>query len=314
MQMSLDGGEAIDLLPLIAFPAIIKLIRRMQSGDVFIFHQQRCLLNLLFFYLLASILSKAKINIVYDIHDLHERKAFKSFKLWMSFWLFFSLEFIAFKIPIKYMTVSRGISLIYYKRFRKKVAVVRNIPSDHPKPLGSMVQSHEKQVLVYFGAINEKRLPLETVRAFIEKGYKIDVYGKYIDAKDGFRESLECLIGKGGGGFCGSYTPSNLGEKLCRYSASLMVFDDSLVNIRYCLPNKLFQSIEMGLPCIVSPNLYEAKLAFKGTGFVVDMSKFYEEGLPEADMALLEDKMECLSCRNKENYIGVLGGRPPLAG
>lgn len=307
MQMSLDGGEAIDLLPLIAFSTIIKLAKTRQSGDIFIFHQQRCLLNLLLFYLLAGVLSNERVNIIYDIHDLHERKTLRSLKLKVSFWLFFSLEFLVFKIPIRYMTVSRGISLIYYKRFKKKVAVVRNIPSPS-NPLSPVAQRVGERVLVYFGAINEKRLPLETVRFFVEKGYKIDIYGKYIAANDGFREDLESLVGKRGGKYCGSYTPGNLGGKLDGYSASLMIFDDSLLNIRYCLPNKLFQSIDMRLPCIVSPNLYESKLIFKNTGFVVDMMSFYECGLPDVDVKLLEDKMVQLFCRNKKNYVGVLGG------
>lgn len=254
-QLSIDKGKVVESHSYFSFLFLHKLIKRSRHGDVFVFHQQRTLLSMLAFYLLSR-----KVLVVYDMHDLNEYKSRFSIKERMFFFLSYFLEWVLSFTKVEVITVSKGLSRVLYKRYGISSSVFQSIPlsilSSKPKQVDRNIKS-----CVYFGVINKERLPVELIEKITNLGLTIDLYGVFP-----CKEYESKLLSFSNVRYLGKYNNENVRGLIGSYLFSLIYIENEYVNIRYCLPNKLFQSFSAGVPCFVSHNLREVSIRYGSMG------------------------------------------------
>lgn len=259
MERTWDEGDVMDLSENSAHKlGYVELFRIVRSRryDIFLFHMQSSL-PYLFWSLICRFFLGGDIRFVYDIHDINIKPKLYFNYVGFRYYIFYILEFFAFLFCDSVMTVSKGLSKLYFQRYRKSPGVVYNIPIfSNPLPF---TNSDKQGGMVYFGLINSVRLPGYLLEAIQLANVVLDVYGIVDDPDPIFLTKLQCLERNGFLRFKGTYSPKNL-MFLQAYTLSVLIFDSDSLNIRYCLPNKLFQSAALGLNCLVSDNLREIVL------------------------------------------------------
>lgn len=243
----------------LGYGALFRLLSRREC-DLLIFHMQSSLPYLFFALLVASLVGSA-CRFVYDIHDLNELPRQGRLYLKLRYGAFVFLEFLVFRLSrVGLMTVSKGLSRVYFRRYGRSPAVVYNIPK--PGEQGRSVGDSNRQGVVYFGLIDKVRIPLEVLEEVAASNTVISVYGIVRETDPAYLDVFNGLVKRGLVAFKGPYSPSDLGF-LYGYAWSLLLFEEGELNIRYCLPNKLFQSLSAGVPCLCSPGLFEVGTVFK---------------------------------------------------
>lgn len=265
----MDNSGDVGTLRL-GYGEIFRLLSRRQC-DLLVFHMQSAL-PYLFFSVLVAMVIGAGCRVVYDIHDLNELPRQGGRYLRLRYAAFVMLECLVFKISrVGLITVSKGLSRIYFRRYGRSPAVVYNIP----KPGGplAVAESHRRSGVVYFGLIDKIRIPLGVLKEICESGTILNVYGIIRETDPAYLMAFKDLVSRGLVQFKGPYSPSNL-HFLDDYACSLLLFEEGELNIRYCLPNKLFQSLSAGVPCVCSPGLFEVGNVFKRFPEFVKVGEF----------------------------------------
>jgi hypothetical protein len=217
------------------------------------------------------------------------------------------MEYWVAKSNVQILTVSQGLAKNLEKRTnpRLPISIVYNIPKyteASKKSFESIIASNK---LVYFGQITPDRINFDAVNRFVPLGYVIDIYGYFSGCTEDFEHKLLAVISKNGGQYFGAYKPGD-DSFLSGYLGCILVYESSLENIRYCMPNKLFQSLSAGLVCIVSDNLVEASETFCKTNFVISFSKLVRFQDLELDAVLLDKELERIWRQSKENYLSAV--------
>jgi len=257
-QKELDGGTFLDKSSLINFA----LLFTKPASNIYVFHQHAMLINLILFYFKCTFISIPKRpRIVFDVHDLNECKGPFLSKHFFHYIIHMSAEYVAFILPnITFMTVSKGLSRVLFKRYKKTVLVVPNLC----KPVVFNNENKHCRKVIYFGQINERRIPISFIKNLNDIGFEVDLYGVFSgEGADQYKSTLRDLYP---GSYKGSYNANNIQNIVSQYHFSLLYIKSNKVNIRFCLPNKLFQSLSVGVPCIISPELHEVNLTFRGKG------------------------------------------------
>lgn len=237
---------------------IVWEVRRESSS--FVFHGQATLPYLLAAYVSSRFMQKARIRIVYDMHDLHERWKYEGLADRIRYGVFRyfalrSLEKIVFRLSKIYrMTVSNGLASVVAQKYEcSRPEVVRSAPPPVFAPEVLQCMSRSQDTILYFGLLDHA--PLELINAIGEAGFKIDLFGRDITM-----ESLSARLGYEIPSFvnvCGSYSPEKM-DFLEEY-AFLMLYKPEVrtLNYMYALPNKLFQSLGYGVSVLYSGNFVE---------------------------------------------------------
>lgn len=307
-QLQLDDGEVLDELRLLDFKVFFRFLRS-KKNDVFIFHQQSSLVNLFLCVFLNLFFNKIKL--IYDMHDLLEYDGASSLKSKISFYIFSILEKVVFISAVKVITVSDGLSRICYLKYKKRPTVFYNIPAfDFHIDNGCIRKSKNKdRNFVYFGLINEKRLPVSLLEYLKKKGVTVDVYGIF-DTNLTYKRIFSRYEKDKVLNYKGEYSPETIIELVSTYKYSLVYFPSTNVNIRFCLPNKLFQSLAAGTKCIVSNNLAEVSVKFRSTGAVVYLSEIDKERGECFDSVVnainIVNKMKEISHINYRKVVGII--------
>ncbi|WP_153445957.1 glycosyltransferase family protein [Vibrio algicola] len=284
-----------------------KLFKYSGDNSVFIFHQHAMLLNLIMVYFFCMV-KMIKVRIVFDVHDLNEIKYNKTVKSYVFFSMIFALEFIVFKLPgVRFITVSKGLSRLLWLKYNKKVPVVYNMSDDID--LLSCCKYNNQKRIVYFGQINQNRLPLDLLVELLSGGYSVDIYGYFSGCTSSYEFEFERLKNECKLMFKGRYSPDNIGDLIRVYDFSLIYFDDDRLNIKFCMPNKLLQSLSLGVPVIISEGLFEIYNTLSLSGFIYSfddltlnkgMSKCIDYNCLEAKL----NKMKNVSIKNFTSCIG----------
>lgn len=267
MQISWCGGGVIDAAcgSYLAFIWQVLVCR----ADVVIFHGQSSLPSLLIFAL-TQFFRMHRAKVVYDMHDLHERPLSPKFKAVLRYWIFYCLEFVVARVGFRVVTVSKGLARIYFRRYKRAAHVVYNVAFNlagigcGATSISSGRYEGGRQGVVYFGLIKPDRIPVSSLRETLCSGGELifDVYG--LVPKGDFSiymSELELLSSQTSLRLCGPYKPDAMGF-LEKYRYSWLCFESDRLNIRYCMPNKLFQSLSAGLCCVISDRLVEARTLF----------------------------------------------------
>jgi glycosyltransferase involved in cell wall biosynthesis len=160
------------------------------------------------------------------------------------------------------ITVSSPIAEELYKRYyAKKVILVRNVPPYRVVPKSDTLRqylglSSDIQIALYQGNIQSDRGLYKLVNAagFLNQNIIIVIMGKGPSA---ITSQLKSLITKTGMADRVKLIPPAPYEELLNWTASadigLITYTmDHSLNIRWCLPNKLFEYLMAGLPILSS--------------------------------------------------------------
>ncbi|RUO19619.1 hypothetical protein CWE08_09305 [Aliidiomarina iranensis] len=236
------------------------------------------------------------VKLVYDMHDLNEKRQVINIKSFIRYYLFVVLEKSLRNIQVDIITVSGGLARLFYYRNKKSAKVVCNVVPEHSGLAEENDEDHACIVklesnfaklsrdptivrLVYFGQIKADRLPVDFLSVLLNSTdrLQLDVYGT---VNDDFKHIFLKFCEHNRVCFRGEYDPKDI-SFLKAYDYSLMLFLSNSINIRYCLPNKFFQALSYGVISIVSPNLFE--VGFKYPSAVVKLSADSQSGFDIID-------------------------------
>jgi len=242
-----------------SFISYLASLSYSESTSCFVFHAQASLPYLLIALFVRSLgfIPKAKIRIVYDIHDLHEKPSITSLSpnillAWTRYYILSILErFVVSSHHVILLTVSPSLaSLILTTYHSREPSVVMSIPPLRIRPLPITPRKIVAQArLVYFGTIHH--CPVELFDQIDDMGLELDLYGRDITQASLLKKynlTLRSSIRLMGG-----YSPEDL-EFLRQYTHLILFSNRPSKNYSCALPNKLFQALSMGLRIIVSPN------------------------------------------------------------
>lgn len=311
MQRGWDAGRVMDLEGKeepFSYGSLWRVIREGQYSVV-VFHMQSSLPYFIFCWF-ARWWSGRPLRLVYDIHDMNELPVPALSYMGFRFLCFYFMEWFVLRVADAAITVSKGLSRLYFSRYRCRVDVVRNIP---PLECFGLERSREN-VLVYFGLINKVRLPAHVFEALVLSGKCLHIYGRVDDPDPEFPLYLEAQQRAGYIRLCGGYSPDDL-SFLQGYSRSLMIFEEGQLNLRYCLPNKLYQSAAQGVVCLVSEGLREVALTYsRFEGFVevapgnaTDLAEVFAHPCPEPDWSSLMGALADEQKVARKKYLAALG-------
>lgn len=259
MQLRWDRGLVVDQGSFLSLVWQIIRIIKFETAPVFVFHMQSSLPLLVATRVLLLLMGKTT-RLVYDIHDLLERPRDRSRYRYLRYVILYGLEALTFRWNVRILTVSRGLSRIYYLRYQRSPVVVYNIP----RMAATKLQTQKKRSgVVYFGQISAARLSIKTLEEIAIKFGEIHVHGVFSKGVDPeYMRDLRRMVDKQQVVLHGRYDPDDL-SFLDKYNVSLMLFSKGRNNIRFCMPNKLFQSLARGVPCMISESLREVQLSFR---------------------------------------------------
>lgn len=240
--------------------------KERDTGATFIFHAQSSLPYLLTCVFFTYLMRSKKVQLIYDIHDLHEVKWLAS--IWHRFryslirgGLLGLMERIVFQLSsIKKMTVSNGLARMMAEKYAaEKPSLVRNI-SYFNEELDLSTKNFENR-LVYFG--QKDRAPMqEFLDSVIKNQLSIHLHGRGVPELNGGQHMFS-RFGESSIQYYGAYSPDDL-SFLREYDVLILWRpDDCSLNYRFSLPNKVFQAMWFGMSVIVSENFEEISELFK---------------------------------------------------
>jgi len=320
MQLKWDLGAVMDVddsaeikgdhYPLSCSMLFVLLRKRLFS--TFVFHMQSSVPYLLL-ALIVRFLLRSPVTLVYDIHDLNEWPPAGPAYMRFRFCVFWALERIVIPRVTNVITVSRGLSWMYHRRYGRSPVVVYNAPAVDAEA-GSR-SGPRRADLVYFGLIDKTRLPRHTVEAIAESGMVLDIYGIVQETDPAYLAWLDDRVKLGSVRLMGRYGANDL-RFLWKYVFALLVYEEGEVNVRYCLPNKVFQAALHELPCLVSRGLVECRMKFRRfPQFVCTMpaneklAGFLTAPRSPPNFAGLIEFVGALHERSRHRYMACLAGR-----
>jgi hypothetical protein len=282
------------------FSLEIILLAFRKESLVVVFHQQMKLILLMQFYILNFILKKDH-KVVYDMHDMSELHSLLSLRGRIFVSIQMLIERLIAKLPINIITVSNGLASEFYTRNNKMPSIVYNMAAKNSL-IGGFGSRKVTNRMIYFGQITPDRLDLKIVRELVSSGFVLDIYGVATEKNRPFLKKLNSIIVQNGGEIKGKYIPGEM-HFLENYSYSFVVFQSARKNIKYCMPNKLYQSLSAGLICIVADDSIEMTRCFETTGYVVRLSEL--KGIPAtfSNFAILKKLLEEHLQLSTKNFI-----------
>lgn len=315
MQLSWLPGAILDRSEQLLMLSVFRVLRKKRG--VMVFHGQSTLPYLFVSYIF-SFLKGSQFSFVYDMHDLNERPLRGTLRSILRYWAFYFLEFLLVKTGVRVITVSKGLSRIFYKRFGCSPKVVYNVAFEIGQAgaaTGGIGITQRRSGLVYFGLLKPDRVPLPLAQQILQADRVgvFDVFGRV--PKGDFATyvaELGRLSSQTNLRLCGPYKPEAMGF-LAKYRYSWLCFESDRLNIRYCMPNKLFQSLSAGLCCVISDRLVEARALFGDAcvsyrDFLRICEGKLESPADEIDWKEVDARMQKVAARSRVVFLEVCSG------
>ena len=251
------------------------------------------------------------------MHDLNERPFGGSHRALFRYQFFYFLEYLVAQLGIEVITVSKGLSRIFFRRFGVSPKVVYNVAFEVDSDRGHRhadLGLSDRTGVVYFGLIKPDRIPLRWVGEVCssQEAGVLDVYGRTPKGDfTAYIKELDQLAAQTSLRLCGPYKPEAMGF-LEKYRYSWLCFDSDRLNIRYCMPNKLFQSLSAGLCCVISDRLVEARTLFGDAcvsyrDFLQICEGKLESPADKIDWKDVEVRMQKVAERSRAVFLNVCG-------
>ena len=148
-------------------------------------------------------------------------------------------------------TVNESIAQLYQNKYKIPVHVVRNVPNAVETPLAPVAKN--KTILLYQGAVNIDRGLEEVIEAMVyinNAALHIVGDGDVLEALKKRVRELQLLDKVR---FIGKVPFENLRSYTEMATLGLCIEKDTNMNYKFCLPNKLFDYIQAGIPVLASP-------------------------------------------------------------
>jgi glycosyltransferase involved in cell wall biosynthesis len=235
-------------------------------------------------------------EIIYDAHELETECRTNSFDKTLKPVLRI-VERLGIKYSAKVITVSNSIGSWYEKNYpQSDVATVFNCPDDKSGEKIKLQPLKDKKNLafIYCGAIVPGRgieLYLETFSQQVNKNLYFLGDGLLLE------EVLDYCLKYSNIEYIGKVEPRDVVNELKKYDVSLCMIEDVTLTSRYCMPNKLFESVVAGIPTIVSdlPDLRQFVSESK-TGWVVQYDqKSFSRFIEQLDLSEIEELADVIS-------------------
>jgi glycosyltransferase involved in cell wall biosynthesis len=244
-------------IPQFLFREIYLFLRLLRlDADLFHPHQHSSMLVTCMWLLLTG------KPVVFDPHDMHiHNRNKRGISVILKRWL---EKFIANRASAL-LVVSEGMRDLYKRKYAGRlVYLLPNLPAHLDKGISSIkpcegdTQQRSEPArsirLVYAGLIKPERLSLEVIEIVgtIGKQVRLDIFGFSPNRYD---EVVRNYIQKNG--FTniklrGRYSETDIVSDLREYDYFILPFRIQNDNIRYCMPNKVYQALAAGLPIIAS--------------------------------------------------------------
>ncbi len=285
--------------PLPAYPLGLRALWQHLKGEpkTFVIHEQGALIFLIAIYLFRKI-TGVHHDLVYDIHDIMEPPVYKTRAIlgYMKNGINFILEDIAlrlFRVPA--LTVSEGLSLHYHKLYGTRPVVVRNIPEINSNDLEMRQrQDFKKPLIVYFGFLS--RFPFEALVELESAGFVIDHYGTPLDSLKNF--DLKVSTGVPAYDIYkrfstvvrqhSEFTQKDMGF-VNQYDILVISMNENTANVRYSLPNKVFQALAKGLRVLAFGDFVELRQFFSRFPKHVVIQEYFPGALTVAVKNMVSD-------------------------
>lgn len=235
----------------LTYYSLLQTLRTCRHST-FVFHQRSALPYLVIMWIFKTMF-RLKCRLIYDCHDLLESPTCGSFREYMRWRYYYALEMFAFSVCDGVMTVSNGLQRFYSMRFKRRPHLVMSIPGPQLKQQTSQFRRNVR--LLYFGQIRTCRIDIELLSQLERSGLRLDLYGTY--SHEHAPAEIEPFIRRGVCVYKGKFLADDL-SFLDDYTHLVMRLSGRR-NIKYCLPNKLFQALRSGLAVIISDNLVEVR-------------------------------------------------------
>ncbi len=213
------------------------------------------------------------------------------------------LEQLLFRGLQHVYTVNQSIADLYEKKYMIKPAVIRNVPERreafHVRK-GSESLATVPYIIIYQGAVNRDRGLEEMIDAMnLIPDARLLIVGAG-DVLDALKKRVISLNLGGKVTFTGKVPFGELSKYTDTATIGLCIEKDTNINYRYCLPNKLFDYIQAGVPVLSSPLVEIRNIVDK-----YDVGSYIKshnaEDIAESVNAILADKNKLLQW--KQNTI-----------
>lgn len=311
---SLSNSENINYKPL----TLLSLLKTLKDDNgKYVFHEQSTIPYIFIALIWRRLFSKDN-TITYDMHDLNEVKPTVSY-MFFRYLVFYVLEYLLIKQNVNIMTVSNGLKdeLIRRYRVRKNIYIVYNITADVSNDI--VATNLRPKNLVYFGQINTCRVPLHLLERIKQANMKLHLHGRISVNVTQTKEMIEKYCVSNTIVMYGEYSPEDL-SFLSDYLYTIIDYSTckNKKNIRYCLPNKLFEALRYGLICLISQNLKEASELFSdfpdnvvAIGNDEDIKALcnrLKERYNESTVRDINNFIDQLENQSKSNYFSATNG------
>jgi glycosyltransferase involved in cell wall biosynthesis len=233
--------------------------------------------------------------------QFHIKNSFKRFVLWSQ------IESSALKYADKCATVSAGIANLLQKKYNKNFELIRNLP---PQKQGLKKSTKFQKRIVYHGLMEPGRGLEELCAALSMSSWKLTIVGggPLLDVlRNKYSNSIE---------FTGWLEYDESLKKICESDVGAVFIEGISLSLKHCLPGKLFEYAQLGLPVLVSdlPEIKEMVNNYK----IGEVTKFNKESIFEAlksfedgiskniyDKGLERAKNELCWEREEENFLNL---------
>ena len=248
-----------------------------------------------------------KVKIVYDSHEyaINDKPNEKKYSIKLKFYI----ENLFIKYADEVITVSDSISSEYSRLYKiKKPSVILNCPSYSPTHRENLFREEfkirdDQTIFLYQGGLCEGRGIdlLLTIFSSFKNDENVIVFMGYGPFEEKIKEKAQkynTIF------FKDAVHPNRLFPYTSSANYGIYLMEDTCLNHRYSMPNKIFEYIMAGLPVIIA-NLYEIKklVLENKIGIIVDPNDFEAcvvsiNEIKKIDQNLLSENIE----KTKKNF------------
>ncbi len=191
--------------------------------------------------------------LIYDSHEYFTEVPELISRPWVrSFWL--KIENYIFPKLKNVIAVNHKIADIYSTKYKVPITVIRNVPITHQTALSYPLDflKEDQKLIIYQGALNLGRGLDLMIQAMVYLKEHMLVIAGDGDLSKQLRDQVKELHLQHQVVFLGRLLPIELVSVTKQAHLGISFEEDLGLNYRYCLPNKVFDYIQAGIPVLVS--------------------------------------------------------------
>lgn len=237
------------------------------------------------------------IKCVSDLHEYYPGQGGSNSYLYNKFNTYLCKKYLS--LADEHLTVSDGIAQLYYENFGVKVNhIITNATAYYD--LSPTTTNIERVEMVHHGVASRSR----NLDSMIQLMDLVDNHfwlHFYLIGETSYLAELEVLAKGKNIVFHIPVSNDKLIDELNQYDIGLYLLDDTILNHKYCLPNKLFEYTQARLMMAITPNIEMAKYVSKydlgviSTDFTIQSMANRLNGLSATDIKKYKENTDAAS-------------------